>query len=376
LVLGATQTGYKNEEVKWETSIQTNLGIDLALWENKWTFSADFYNTEKQDMLFSLLLPPSTGAGKNGTVTLNVGNMVNRGMEFATNYAHRGKNGFSMNIGGTFATNLNEVTQMSGSNKITYLSQGTVVDGVPNADKVTALSEGYEAGAFFLMPTDGVVKTQEELEDYQLLRPSAKLGDLRYVDTNNDSILDENDRVYGGSGVPDFEIGLNLTFRYKGFDLGMNWYGSFGTEVINASRIFSYMSGTHKGLLYQWSPLNPESDVAANRGRDHWNSREFTDRWVEDGTFIRLRNAVVGYTFPKSLIKRANLTKLRVYISAQNPLIITKYSGFDPELGGYDPDGAGGDPNKGGGRNMHTRGIDKGNYPIARMFRGGVQFSF
>ncbi|MEM6841316.1 MAG: TonB-dependent receptor [Bacteroidota bacterium] len=371
LALGAIQTAFANENVKWETTEQTNVGFDLAFLQNKLTFTGDFYNTNKQDMLFPLLLPTSTGAGQNATVVLNVGDMNNRGMEFATNYRHQGK--FSWSLGGTFATNQNKITKMSGSNKIAYLAGSTVVDGVPNEDRVTVLAEGYEAGSFFVIETDGIISTEEELATYQELVPTARLGDLRYVDqltvdTNGDGIPDEadgqinnDDRVYAGSGMPDFEVGLNFSAQYAGFDFTMQWYAAVGGEVINGSRAFAYKFGTHQDLVHQWSPQNTTSNIPANRGRDHENYRGFTDYWIEDGTFIRLRNVALGYSIPRSITERAGISKLRVYIAAQNPLTFTEYSGFDPEVG-----------NNG----LQTRGLDKGNYPISTQYRAGIQLDF
>ncbi len=372
LVLGAIQTAFANENVKWETTVQKNIGFDLGLLNNRLTISGDFYDTNKEDMLFPLLLAPSTGAGQNATVVLNVGNMNNRGMEFTTNY-RQSTGGFTWTVGGTFATNENKITKMSGANKTAFLANSKVVDGVPNEDRVTVLKEGFEAGAFFLIPTDGVISSEEELAEYQELVPTAKLGDLKYVDaltedTDGDGIVDagdgeitDEDRVYAGSGAPEFEIGLNFSAEYKGFDFSMQWYGAFGGEVINGSKAFAYKFGSHQDLVNQWSPQNPTSMIPANRGRDHFNYRGFTDYWVEDGTFVRLRNVALGYSLPPSFIDKLGLSKFRIYVSAQNPITITDYEGFDPEVG-----------NNG----LETRGLDKGNYPISSMYRGGIQLEF
>jgi len=359
LILGATQTAFANQNVKWETTVQRNIGIDLAFFKSKLTFTGDYYNTDKKDMLFPILLPPSTGVGQNATVILNVGDMNNKGIEFASNYRHFGE--FSWSVGGTFSKNINNITKMSGANKTSYMSGGTVAEGVPNVDRVTVLKEGYEAGAFFVMPTNGLVKNADELAIYKTLVPTAKLGDLRYVDTNIDGKLDDKDRVYAGSGAPEFELGLNLSFDYKRFDFSMQWYGSFGNNVINGSKLYSYMFGTNKDLIYQWSPQNTNAVISADRGRDHANARGYTDIWVEDGTFVRLRNLTLGYSLPAILIKKAGISKLRVYIAAQNPLTITKYDGFDPEVGN---DG------------LQSRGLDRGSYPISSQYRVGIQLDF
>lgn len=383
LVLGATQTKFANPNVKWETTRQANLGIDMAFFNNKLTFSADFYDTQKEDMLFPVLLPPSTGAGKNATVVLNVGNMENKGMEFALNYRHKSNNGLSWSVGGTFSQNRNKITKMAGSTEVAYLDRSTVTDGVPNEDKVSVLREGYEAGAFFLIETAGVIDNEQQLEEFRLenqLRENGELlfneagepiiapfaantrvGDLRYVDQNGDGEITLDDRVYRGSGQPDYEVGLNLSADYKGFDLSMQIYAAIGGEVLNGSKAYSYKHGTHQDLLYQWSDANPTSEIPANRGRDYANYRGHTDYWLEDGSFVRLRNIALGYTIPKAVSESIGVNRLRVYVGAQNPLTFTNYSGFDPEVGN---DG------------LNTRGIDKGNYPISASYRVGVQLDF
>lgn len=371
LKIGAIQTDYANPDVKWETSVSSNFGFDLGMFKNKLTFSADYYRTNKKDMLFPVVLPPSTGAGLNGDVTLNVGDMVNQGIEYALNYKQGGK--FSWNAGLTFTQNDNTVTSMSGSNKIIYFDDSSISGHSNDQDLTSALAEGYEAGAFFLIKTNGIIKNEEELAEYQLLDSNAKLGDLRYVDaltvdTNGDGIVDAgdgvidvNDRQYVGSGVPDFEMGLNLSANYKNFDFSMSWYGSSGAEILNGNKALAYKSRNHKDLAYAWAPQNSNSPVPVNRGPNHFNYRGFTDYWLEDGSFIRLRNVSLGYTIPKKVTEKINVSRFRVYVASQNPLTITKYKGYDPEVG-----------NNG----VSTRGIDKGTYPVSNQFRLGLQIDF
>ncbi|GHB63745.1 SusC/RagA family TonB-linked outer membrane protein [Persicitalea jodogahamensis] len=371
LALGATQTSFANKNVKWETTTQANLGFDLALFNNKLTFTGDVYNTQKRDMLFPLLVPPAAGGGNGATVILNVGDMNNKGIEFSSTYRHSGD--LSWSASGTFYKNVNTITKMSGSNKVAYMAGGTVVNGVPNPDRVTVIKEGLIAGAFLVMPTNGIIKSAEELAEYKKLVPTAKIGDLRYIDAltvdtdgdgipdKGDGLLNDDDRVFGGSGTPDFELGFNLNMDYKGFDLSMQWFGSFGAEVINGSKIYSYYYGTHRDLEYQYTAKNPNSDIPAYRGGGHANNRGWSDYWIEDATFVRLRNISLGYTIPTAVTKRAGISKLRVYAAAQNPITLTKYTGFDPEVGN---DG------------LQTRGLDKGSYPISSQYRLGLQFDF
>lgn len=362
LQTGATQEGFVNPDVKWETSSQANLGIDLGMFKNRLTFSADFYNTQKTDMLFPLLLPASTGVADGGTVVLNIGDMENKGMEFSLGY-RTGKT-FKWGVNYTFTKNINEVTKMSGGSDSYPFADSQGITGVQgNEDKITYLREGYEAGAFFLMETDGVVNTDEKLAIMKEYVPDARMGDLFYIDQNGDKELNELDKVYKGSGMPEFEMGLNLNCSYKGLDLSMQWYGSFGNEVYNASKCYAYTQGTHKDLLYSWSVDNPDTDIPIVKTGNtaQLNARAWADVWVEDGSFVRLRNIIVGYSLPKSVLNKISLSKIRVYLASDNPITITKYSGFDPEVGS---------------NGLSKRGLDQGRYPISSQYRVGVQLGF
>jgi hypothetical protein len=249
---------------------------------------------------------------------------------------------------------------MSDYNKIFYMSNSAVLD-LGNPDPVCVIKEGYEAGAFFVYKTNGLVKTAEQLAEYQKLVPIAKMGDLIYVNTNGDNVIDIKDRVYGGSGFADFTAGLNMSCSYKDFDFSMQWFGSYGNEIINSTKINAYWKGTSRDLLYQWSPQNPNSPIPVDRGQNSWNFRPTTDIWIEDGSFIRLKNIAMGYKLPTKVLSKLGIAKFRIYCAAQNPLTLTKYTGYDPEVGGN------------GGA---VTGIDKANYPISAQYKAGVQLEF
>lgn len=361
LVNGATQASYANPNVQWETSISSNIGADLYMFNNKLQFTAEFYNTEKEDMLFPLQLPASAGVGTGAEskVPYNVGNMTNKGIELSSTYRHAGK--VSWSVSGIFSKNTNEVTTMPEGVDIFYYSDGKPVSDGQNNYVVTALAKGYEAGSFFMRPTDGLVKTQEQLEAYQELLPTAKMGDLIYVDNNGDGELSDDDRVYSGSGMPEWEAGLNFDIAYKGFDFTMQWYASVGNEIINGSKLYASFNMMHQDMVYQWTPENPTSEIPIFRGRDHINYASYSDIWVEDGSFLRLRNVILGYSLPKKLIRKAKLGKVRFYVAAQNPLTITNYDGYDPEIGS---------------NGLSRRGLDIGSYPVAAQYNGGIQVEF
>ncbi|MEW4925454.1 TonB-dependent receptor [Algibacter sp. 2305UL17-15] len=372
LILGAIQTQFKNADVKWETSVSKNVGFDLGLFKNKLSISADFYQNDKEDLLLPLLLPPTTGAGEGSTVVINVGDMTNKGMEWTVNYKHSGDK-LTWDAGATFTKNTNEVTRMSGSNDILYLDNSKVVQD-NGEDLVSVVAEGFPAGSFFLIRTDGIIDDQQELDAYNtLIGGTANLGDLKYVDAltedtdgdgipdAGDGVIDINDRQFSGSGLPEFEIGFNFGAKYKAFDFAMQWYGAFNGEIMNGSKAWAYKAGTHQDLVHQWTAQNPTSLIPTDRRGNHDNYRGHTDFWLEDATFVRLRNIALGYTIPKDFIEKHGISNFRIYLSAQNPLTITDYTGFDPEVG-----------NNG----LSTRGLDRGSYPISSSFRFGVQIGF
>ncbi|GJM64263.1 TonB-dependent receptor [Persicobacter diffluens] len=361
IAYGAIQTAFANENVRWETTVQANFGIDIGMFDNRLTFGVDLYDTRKHDMLFPVQLPPSAGVGSgaDSRITMNVGDMMNQGIEISAGYRSIDR-AVKWGINGTFTKNINRVTRMSGED-IIYNNQ-TFMAGDPNS-MVTTVALGHEVGAFFLYQTEGVIKTQEQLDAYRALVPSAKMGDLMYIDTNEDGRITEEDRVYSGSGLPLFEAGLNTNIEYKGFDFSMQWYANVGNKVMNGTKAAAYSFQRHKDLYYSWSEANNQSDVPAFRGdsRQHANYAAATDYWLEDGSFLRLRSVTLGYNFKKEVNDKLKVQGLRVYVTAQNPLTFTKYTGFDPDVGG---------------NGTSTRGLDIGRYPIASQYLLGLKFSF
>lgn len=359
--LGSIQSQLANPTVIWETSIQSNIGIDLAFYNNKFTMSAEYYNTKKKDMLFPIGLPGSVGAGTNANVTLNVGNMTNDGFEFSTVYkARTGK--VNWNFNGTFSTNSNVITKMSGEGNFRYTDDSGLISGAKTQSQITVLAEGYEAGAFFLYKTDGIVNTEEKLADYQKLNANARMGDLIFIDTDKDGKITDSDRVYSGSGLPRYEAGLTIRADYNNFDFSTQLYTALGHEIMNGSKATAYSYGRHKDLLYGWSEANPLSPIPAYRGdvKAHDNFKGYTDQWLEDGSFLRIKNVTLGYSLDKKTVSKLKMSKIRVYITAQNLYTLTKYTGYDPEIGG----------------GVASRGLDKGNYPITSLYTAGLNINF
>ncbi len=356
VLYGAAQDAFANSDVKWETTIQDNFGIDMAFLNNQLTVTAEYYNTRKKDMLFNVTLPSSSGVYDGTSMIYNVGNMTNQGYEFAVSYNHSFNKDFSLQMNGTFSTNDNKITYLPTTDTF-ILTSDSGIDG----DQVTALAQGYEAGAFFIFTTNGIVDTQEKLAEYKQIDSSAQMGDLIYNDTDGDGKITSADRVYGGSGLPKYEIGFNTNIRYKQFDFSMQWYSALGHEIMNGAKMVSYSEGRNVNLLSQWSESNPTSAIPSYRGDNdsHANYKGYTDLWLEDGSYLRLKNITLGYSLSKKVLKKFSITKARFYISAQNPITITNYSGYNPEVGG----------------NINSMGLDKANYPASITYSAGLNLT-
>jgi TonB-linked SusC/RagA family outer membrane protein len=365
LSFGNIQRRYVDPNIKWETTISQNIGVDLSMFDYKLNLTADFYLNKKEDMLLQERLPASSGTyHPNGfdyysTRVINAGNMENKGIELAINFKDQTSYGLNYSMSATFTKNQNIVTNLNGT-KRGYANGRPVLWTGDRYDYTTFLAEGYEAGAFFLVEHAGVIKTQEQLDSYKAIDPSAMLGDMMYVDQDGDNDIDDDDRVYKGSGQSEFEIGYNINLNYKRFDLFIQTYYAHGAEVYNGSRLYAYSVGRHKDFVNMWSPQNANSDIPTHRQNSyHNNFRARSDFFLEDGTYFRIRNLALGYTMP--VLRELGINKFRIYVSSINPLTITNYKGYDPEIGG---DG------------IFTRGVDRGNYPISRQFLLGLQLSF
>ncbi len=360
---GQTLINYSNSDVKWETTIQTNFGFDAGFLNNKFTLSADLYNTNKRDMLSDVKLPASTGAGtsSDAVVVQNIGNMTNKGYEISFTYKDTFSNGLSLNASINFSQNDNVVTKLSDNNSIIYTT-AILIPG-DSSSTITAFAEGYEAGSFFVYETAGVANTEDKLAEFQKVKADAQMGDMIFVDQNGDNQLTDDDRVYCGSGLADYEMGFNLGLTWKGFDFSTNWFASVGSEIMNGVEALSYDKGRNSNLVYQWSEHNTTSEVPTYRGtgKEHMNYIGYSDLWVEDGSYLRMKAITLGYTLPEDLTKKLHANTIRVFVTGQNLLTFTGYTGMDPEIGG---------------NGLSTRGLDKGGYPVSEKYMAGVKFVF
>ncbi|MCD7978574.1 MAG: TonB-dependent receptor [Tannerellaceae bacterium] len=358
---GRNQVG--NPDLKWETTRQWDLGLDLAFFDGSLKLNLDYFDRQTSDMLVQVPLPGSLGLPNNPW--MNAGSVSNRGVEITVGYDGKVGKDFIYNIDANLSTYRNKVKDLgSGANipgKGVHLGYYTYTMAEP----------GMPIGYFYGFKTDGVFQTQAEIDNYinngQQVMPGAKPGDLKFVDVNGDGKLDDEDRVMTGNPHPDFTFGLTLSGEYKGFDLSLFFQGSVGNDILNVLKYDIY-SGTgwynapKDILITYWSgPGSTNKNFAIDA--DSRMNLEMSDWFVENGSYVRLKNIQLGYTLPDHITKKLTLGSLRVYVAAQNLFTITGYSGLDPEIGEFD-------------NNPLYTGIDMGFYPQARTYMFGVNLKF
>lgn len=366
---GSTAMGLANRNLQWETTDTKNIGVDYGFLNNRLSGAINYYYNKTEDMLITKKLAPSVGLLNP---VMNVGKIRNTGVEIEINWADK-KGGFDYNVGFNLSTTNNKVTALSDPNQALYgqgLKWGT--EHFPTQTRV-----GKPIAGFWLYRADGIFQSESEVKahvdkDGNMLQPNAQPGDIRFRDSNGDGVIDEDDKEYCGSGIPKVEANLSFGASFKGFDLSFLLGSSWGAKLYNANRYFyeGMSSGSNflSSALNAWTPQNTNTDVPRAILQDpNGNSRE-SDRFLENGNFVRLRQLQLGYTLPSSLMKKAFIDKLRVYVSAENLFTITGYSGVDPEFSRKSSDDQ--------KTEVLNAGVDKFVYPFTRSFIFGLQLSF
>jgi len=357
-----------NPDLKWETAITTDVGLDAEFFNSKLTLTADYFERRTKDMIALSPVPDYVG---QAPAPANVGSLRNRGLELALGYRNTvGK--LQYNIGLNFTKINNEVTSLGGGNPI---AAGNVL---PQIGNTTLTSVGREIAYYYGLQAQGVFHNQGEIDAYKnaaggLVQPGAKPGDVRYQDTNGDGTITASDNTYLGSGTPNFSYGASLNLNYSGFDFRMLLYGVQGAEVINGGSFNLSKSADFVGVwsnfyanrMDRWTPSNPNSDQPRVTSTDTNGNDRFSSRYVEDASYLRARNMELGYTLPKALLDKVQIKGARVFASVDNVFTITKYTGYDPEIStvaNYN--------------NPLSYGVDYGNYPQARTYRLGFNVQF
>ncbi len=332
--LGITFRDFPNSSLQWETTVNINVGLDFGLLNSKFTGAINYYQRNTEDMIIPAIPPNSSGFNP---IFTNGGDVENTGIELEVNYRNN-VGEFKYDLGLVFSHNKNELTKVN-KDTDTYTGDATTLDGSPaNISKL-----GYPIGSFWLYETDGLFQTQAEVDAHNvngdLIQPLAAPGDIKFKDINGDGQLNDDDLVYSGSGIPKTTLGLNLSGSYKGFDAYIQFYGAFGQKGYNTIRQNYEANDNYRNYLVSgldtWTPTNTDTNTPrAVLGDPNQNSSRNSNRFLENASFLRLRNVQIGYTLPASITDKLSIGKLRLYVSLQNILTITDYSGIDPEIGG------------------------------------------
>jgi len=344
-----------NPNLKWEVTTQTDIGLEFGVLDSRLTAEFDYYNKKTDDILVLLSTPGYLGNGAGAKVRFNAASVVNRGFELNLNWRDQvGK--FKYNVGILGTTLHNEVLSIGGNSGVdSVLIGGYLGNGIP----VTLSKAGLPIGAFYGYQTDGVFQSQAELDAYPH-NSQAGVGDLRFVDINGDGKIDGLDRTYIGSPIPTFIFGFNFGFEILGIDFSVNIQGQTGNKIFNgkeAVRPDPYNFESH--VLDRWTgPGTSNTEPRPSFGGYNYTP---SDYFIQDGSFLRIRNVTLGYTLPSSWSTKIYMQKLRIYIKADNLYTLTKYTGYTPEIGSNDP---------------LSPGIDNGAYPITAVYSIGINLNF
>jgi TonB-linked SusC/RagA family outer membrane protein len=364
LAYGETMITLPSKYLKWETTEQSNFGIDFGMLNNRMTGSVDYYDKYTKDMILNVVLPAHIGMLY--TSPANVGEVRNNGFEFAANWRDKITNKLSYSIGGNLATVNNKFTKMGTSSPIygeSFKSENLIVS-----------QEGYPLYSFYGYTYDGIFQTQAEVDNYvkkdangkaildangktQPLIPGVQVGDVRYKDLNGDGQITSLDKSILGSSFPSFTYAINTSLEYAGFDLSLFFQGVSGNMIYNCNRMLleggenSKITNLGTQMLQSWTADNPSTNMprAYGRASNYWASNLF----LENGSYLRLKNVQIGYNLPKKILVPAQIESCRLYVSASNLLTFTKYTGYDPEAS--------------------YSGVDRGNYPQAITILFGVK---
>lgn len=366
-VVGTILNSVGNNTLKWETVEDWNVGVDMSLLDSRLDATFEYYQKKSKDMLYKKEYTYALGYPGSGTSSpmwMNIGSMKATGWEFSLNWHDNINKDFRYNVGLNLSTVKNKAIKFSGD--------GAVLTGGFNGDFIIRNVDGGEISRFYGYVADGLFQNWSEVyahtdEHGTLIQSNAQPGDIRFKDLNHDGQLDENDKTWIGNPYPDLMVGLNLGLNYKNIDFSANFYGTFGNDIYNKTKgLYAGTSGSnvYAGTLAKaWDGEGSTNDIPRLSYSDkNQNYTRVSSFYVEDGSYFRCKLLQVGYTFPKNLIKNA---ELRLSFSAQNPFTITGYSGMDPERA----------MTSGSGSVIQT-GIDETAYPNPRTFLFGIDLKF
>ena len=347
-----------NPNVQWESQKQVNIGFDATLFDQRLAVTFDAYQKNTEDMLVPMAVPITTGYSDIAVPFINAGEVVNKGIELTvTSHNLRGEVTWDTDFNISF--NQNEVKSL---NDTIPMARGSVGFN----QQIARIEAGQPMDVFYGFVTDGIFQTQAEVDQHALQVPGddvyarTSAGDIRFRDLNSDGIIDDDDRTYIGNPNPDFIFSLNNRFAYKGFDLTVFLQGVYGNDIYNANRIWNegmaVAQNQNISTLNRWTGEGTSDDMPRAVFNDPNKNIRPSNRFVEDGTYLRVKNVTLGYTLPGQVTQKVRMESARIYVSGTNLLTFTDYSGFDPEVG--------------------ANGIDLSTYPVTRTVSMGININF
>jgi len=358
---GNIQTNYPAVGLKWESTATSDFGLDLDLWDGKLQYTFDYFKKQTSDLLLRVPIPLSVGSSTNPYT--NAGNVSNKGYEMSLTYNEK-VGEFNFSVTGNFSSIKNNVDELSTGSQIIEGSKGSF-----HGSPVTYSQVGSPIYSFFLVETDGLFRSQAEIDSYikngKPIQPNAQVGDIRYIDYNGDGEINGEDRQYKGSAFPKFEYGLRFQGDWKGIDCTIALQGTHGNKIYNGNRTdletvranTNYSSATLDSFTFNPNSNFPRLDIDDKNN----NGADYSDRFLEDGSYLRIKTVQVGYTIPNSITKQAFVDKCRLYFAADNLYTFTKYTGYNPDVSA---DALGG------------RGVDYKSYPLSKTILFGLQINF
>jgi TonB-linked SusC/RagA family outer membrane protein len=358
------QDRYANPMIQWEVTTQTDIGVDVSFLNDRLTLTADYFDKETTDILVQVPLVSSLGVGT--APFQNSGQVSNKGFDMGVTYRNRDHE-FKYAITANVASVKNELVTLgvAGKKEIFAANYKNV--------NVGRIAEGEALGHFYVLNALGLFQSQSEVDNYKnstggKIQPYAVAGDVKFEDRNKDGLISADDRFNGGNSFPTMTYSLNFTGDYKGFDVSMMWVGSQGNKIFNGLKLGGvFMQGTSYNnsteILDRWTPQNTGASIPRVTVKDLNNNKNYSTLYLEDGSFARLKYLTFGYTFDKKLTGE-KIQKLRLSLTLQNLITITKYTGFDPEIGAS------------GDFSNNIYGVDAGAYPQAKAVLFGVNFNF
>jgi len=357
---GYAQSALGNKNLKWETSYQYNGGVDAELWKGALAFSIDYFYKVTDDMLVTASNPPSVGYAADPWI--NNGSVLNTGLEMEALY-RKNKKEWGYTIGGNIAFLHNEVLDL-----VAPFARGRVETGVD----ITKTEVGQPIGSFYMLEMDGIFQNETEILLAAYQGSNIHPGDVKFKDQNGDGYIDNNDRVHLGSAIPKLTAGINMTANYKNFDLSVFFQGTYGNKIY--IQINQDIEGFYRGFTVTQRYFDERwtgEGTSDTQPRPSWttksNNARPSSRFLEDGSYLRLKNLQIGYSIPEKVLKMAKISKTRVFISGTNLLTLTKFSGLDPEMTVSDNSKNEGDL---------AKGIDWGTYPSAMTIMFGIDITF